>query len=368
MTVIGCVRLTRRVAGSVFVVAASAACTGERADAPTTGASATPPPAPAVPLVVPVTAGPANSVVSVQGELSPLRAVDLYARVAGYIKSIPVDRGSRVAVGTLLAEIDAPELAQQRAEAEARLVATRQMAERLRAAARTPGAVAAREVEDADATLRAEEARVAALRDMESMLSLRAPFAGVVTERRAHPGTFVGPAQGANGMVVRLEDHEQLRLTIAVPERFAGGITPGRTVQFTVMAFPGETFRGRVSRVSGSVDPTTRAMPVELDVRAAGRLAPGMFASVAWPVVRSGASIRVPTSAIVETTTRSYVVRVKGGIADLVDVKRGLVDGDMTELFGALTASDSVMRRGSDEVVAGARVPTPVAAGRGSVK
>ena len=288
-----------------------------------------------------------------QGELAPFQAVDVYARVAGYVREIGVDRGSLVRGGDVIARLDAPELAQQRTEAQARLLSSIQTAQRLHAAARTEGAVSAHELEIADASVRADSARTDALRDMESYLVVRAPFDGVVTERRVHPGALVGPSQGGGGGLVRVEDHSRLRLTVAVPEQLAGVAPAGHDVPFTVSAWPGETFRGHVSRVSGTVDTHTRTMAVELDVTSGGKLTPGMYCDVAWPVSRRSPSLFVPPGAIVQTTARSYVIRVRGGRAELVTVSRGVAGTDLAEVFGPLAAGDTVLKRGMDDVAEG---------------
>jgi RND family efflux transporter MFP subunit len=296
---------------------------------------------------------PLDAVVRLQGELTPLVGVDVYARVGGYVRDIAVDRGSTVRRGDVIAHLDAPELLQQRAEAEAKLVASRQTVERLRGASRTAGAIAGHEVELADAALHADSARVAALRDMESYLTVRAPFDGYITDRRAHPGALVGPSQGSGGFIVHIEDHANLRLTVAVPEQMAGGIQRGKDVGFIVTAWPGRTFHGRVARVAGALDPRTRTMPVELDVAAGNALSPGMYADVAWPASRTTPSLFVPPTAIVQTTARTYVIRVRGGKADLVNVARGVSTPTLVEVFGALAPGDTVMRRGVDDIVAG---------------
>jgi RND family efflux transporter MFP subunit len=339
--------------GLAMALTAAACGRGAPATTKTTDAKAAPakPPVAGDPAVV--SRSELNSVQHLQGELAPFQAVDLFARVAGYVREIGVDRGSVVRAGDVIARLDAPELAQQRSEAQARLLASTQTAQRLRAASRTEGAVSAHELEIADAAVRADSARTDALRDLESYLVVRAPFDGVVTERRVHPGALVGPSQGGGGALVRVEDHARLRLTVAVPEQLAGVAQAGHEVPFTVSAWPGETFRGRVSRISGTVDPRTRTMAVELDVGSGGKLSPGMYGDVAWPVSRRSPSLFVPPGAIVQTTARTYVIRVHGGRAQLVDVTRGVAGADLAEVFGALAAGDTVLKRGVDDVAVG---------------
>jgi hypothetical protein len=98
-------------------------------------------------------------------------------------------------------------------------------------------------------------------------------------------------------------------------------------------------------------------MPVELDVdNADGRLAPGMFANVVWPVKRATPSLFVPPSAIVQSTERTFVARVKDGTVEQVPVARGIAQGDLVEVFGALAAGDTIAKRGSEDLRNGLRV------------
>jgi RND family efflux transporter MFP subunit len=155
----------------------------------------------------------------------------------------------------------------------------------------------------------------------------------------------------------RLEQVDRLRLVTAVPESLVAGVRRGARVSFSVSAFPGEKFTGVVSRPAFSVDPKTRTMPVELDVSNPGsRLAPGMYAEVAWPQNRGRSSLLVPPRAIKATTERVFVVRVTNGVAEWVDVRRGAADGPLVEVFGDLKPGDKILERATDEVRPGTKV------------
>lgn len=328
-----------------------------------------------------------EKIITIPGDLSPYQGVNLNARVSGFVESVAVDRGSWVKRGQLLARISAPELRAQRAEAEAKLLAVRaQEAEaeaktvgaqstfdRLKAASATPGVVAGHDVELAERSLEAARAHVNALKgsggaaqaavnavqEMEAYLQLIAPFDGVITERTVHPGSLVGPSTGA---LLRIEQVTRLRLTVPVPEAYVGTITRGTKVDFRVSAFPDQTFQGVIARPAHSLDMKTRSMLVELDVNNPTRvLAPGMFAEVQWPVSRAQASLFVPRTAVVRTSERQFVVRVRNGVAEWVDVRRGESNGDVIEVFGDLRAGDDVVRRGNDEIRPGTTI-TPTAA------
>jgi membrane fusion protein, multidrug efflux system len=334
--------------------------------------------------LVPVVSKPIARSVELPGEIHPFLTVSLHAKVPGYVDRILVDRGSMVDQGQLLAELSAPELAAQIAEAqakvqqsesdrlqaEAQLAAAQSTYERLKKAAETPGAVAGndliqaqKQVEAAEAMVysrqqarQAAEAAAKAQQDLQAYLRITAPFDGIVTERLVHPGALVGPADPA---LLVIQQISKLRLVVAVPEEYAGGIVQGAKVAYHVPAYPERTYGGTVARVAHALDPATRTMPVELDVDNPDRsLAPGMYPAVKWPVRQSRPGLFVPRTSVVATTERTFVIRDQNGRAEWVDVRKGAPEGDLVEVLGDLKAGDRVVRRATDEL----REGTPLTA------
>jgi RND family efflux transporter MFP subunit len=161
--------------------------------------------------------------------------------------------------------------------------------------------------------------------------------------------------------MLRLQQVSRLRLVVAVPESEVAGVASGTKVDFTVPAAPGEQFTGVVRRISHALDAKTRTMPVELDVdNSSRRLAPGMFPEVSWPARRPRPSLFVPPAAVATTTERTFVIRVRDGQVEWVDVKRGVAmnqpGGDLVEVFGDLAPGDQIAARGTDELRPGLRV------------
>ncbi len=325
--------------------------------------------------------------VRLPGELQAYEVVAVFPKVTGFVDSISVDRGSVVKAGQLMARLVAPELAAQRAEAqsklqgaesqraesEAKLASDENTYQRLKAASATPGVVAQNDLEVAQRTVDGDRARLESAREsaeaaraglksiteIEGYLQVRAPFDGVVTERNVHPGALVGPASGSgtNVPVLRVEETARLRLVVPVPEKYVAGMTEGAKVEFSVPAFPNQMFSGTIARIAHSVDTNTRTMPVEVDVTNPGRrLASGMFSEVLWPVRRSEATLFVPSSAVARTTEATFVVRIREGSAEWVNVQTGEVDGKLVEVFGNLHAGDEVALRGTDELRQGTHV------------
>jgi membrane fusion protein, multidrug efflux system len=359
---------------------------GSTTDSPAANANGQGAPAPTV-EVVKVIARKLAITMRLPGELQPYEVVAVYPKVTAFVDSITVDRGSVVKSGQLMAQLVAPELAAQRAEAqsklqgaeaqrveaEAKLAADEGTYQRLKAASGTPGVVAGNDLEVAQKSVEGDRARLEATREsaqaakaalksiaeVEGYLQIRAPFDGVVTERNVHPGALVGPTNGSGSQVplVKVEKTSRLRLIVPVPEKYVAGMVNGAKVDFTVPAFPNQTFTGTVARIAHSVDVKTRTMPVELDVtNPGGRLASGMFPEVLWPVRRSDATLFVPASAVARTTEATFVVRVRDGSAEWVNVQTGETDGKLLEVFGDLHAGDTIAVRGTDELRAGTRV------------
>jgi membrane fusion protein, multidrug efflux system len=335
---------------------------------------------------------PLDQTVVLPGEFTPYLSVAIHAKVAGFVQRVEVDRGSVVKEGQLLATIIAPELnAQraeaeakvqaaeaQRAEAEARVASAQSTYERMKAASATPGVIAGNELIQAEKQLDAERAKAAAdtaaveaaraavkaVQELEAYLRVAAPFAGVVTTRNVHPGALVGTGESSLPMF-ELETVDRLRLVVPVPEAEVGGIVKGSKVAFSVPAYPSKMFTGTVTRIARSIDAKTRTMPVELDVvNSNGHLAAGMYPAVKWPIRAKQSILLVPNSSVVSTSERMFVIRVKDGSAEWVDVKKGPAKGDLVEVIGPLREGDFVLLRGTDEIREGAHLNVRLASAR----
>ncbi len=263
-------------AGSISACVSCSSNSGSSA----TAASAQGPAAPAPSVeVTKVLSKKLAIAVRLPGELQAYEVVAVFPKVTGFVDSISVDRGSVVKAGQLMARLVAPELAAQRAEAqsklqgaeaqrvasEAKLASDESTYQRLKAASATPGVVAQNDLEVAQRTVDGDRARLEAVREsadaaksalksvteIEGYLHVRAPFDGVVTERNVHPGALVGPASGSgtNVPLLRVEETARLRLVVPVPEKYVAGMTEGAEVEFSVPAFPNQTFSGKIARI-----------------------------------------------------------------------------------------------------------------------
>jgi RND family efflux transporter MFP subunit len=336
----------------------------------------------------------ANSL-TVAGEFLPYQEVEIHAKVAGYIKYIPVDIGDHVRAGQTLAELEIPEISAQVqgadasvrhnqeeiararnevARAEASHVALHAASDRLqKAAAARPGLVAEQEIDDSVARDRAAEAQVevdksalsAARQQLEVSRANRsqvgamwdyshivAPFDGVVTWRYADTGALVqaGTSNASAQPVVKIADVNTLRLRVPVPESLASDIHVGSPAEVTVQATK-EHLHAKVTRLTDSLDRSTRTMQVEFDI--ANRdlhLAPGMYADVVLQVQQVEEALTVPVQAlerqngsptvlVVDSNNRVSSRSVVTGIEapSTVEVVSGLREGDRV-IVGNLAA------------------------------
>ena len=355
---------------------------GSRAQQPSSGS-------PQAVGVVPVESKKLDTVLALPAQIIPYETVDIYPKVTGFIEMIRVDRGSHVRAGEVMIRLSAPELVAQRAQAEASLqTAQSQLSaaqaklasdegtyQHLSAAAKTPGVVAGNDllvaeqgavgdraqVQAATNNVQAAQDALRSVKQLESYLEIRAPFDGVVTLRNLHPGALVGPASGTPGAqpIVQVEDLNRLRLVVPVPEAYTAGIREGQQAAFSVPAFPGRIFHAPIARIAHDVTQNTRTMAVELEVRNPdAQITPGSFATVDWPIQRSSPTLFVPSSAVTTDLQRTFVIRVRQGKAEWVDVKTGVTVSGKTEVFGELQPGDIVVANATDAIRPGTSLST----------
>jgi membrane fusion protein, multidrug efflux system len=300
-----------------------------------------------------LTAGPTLS-----GTLEPELAATVRAELGGSITELRADDGQRVKRGQVLARIDDTSLQDAYISARAALrsaEATAQLARRNAERARrlnAAGAVADREVEDAETSATTAEGQVA---DAKARLAtagkqlaktvLRAPFDGVVANVTVSEGDVV--QSGAT--LLSVLDPTTLRLEASVPAEDIAAVKLGTPVQFTVSGFEGRRFTGTVERVSPAVDPATRQVRVIVSLANAGRsLVAGLFADGRIATESHGAIV-VPRAAIDNSGIRPVVIRLKGGRVERVEVETGLQDrvNERVEVRRGLAAGDTVLLGGA---------------------
>jgi membrane fusion protein, multidrug efflux system len=187
---------------------------------------------------------------------------------------------------------------------------------------------------------------------------VKAPIAGQVAQRFLEIGTAVSAGMGGPGTPVALVvNPSRLEVKINIVERQAARVQPGQEAFIRVDAYPGETFRGRIDRVSPVVDRMTRTTLAVVGLEAtAGKLRSGMFADVDVIIGQKPNSLLLPQEALLKQNQQFYVYLSENGRAVRRDVMPGWSQGAEIEILSGLTAQDQVVVEGQTRLTAGARL------------
>jgi membrane fusion protein (multidrug efflux system) len=292
-----------------------------------------------------------DRVVEAIGTARANEAVDVTAKVSSRVAAIHFREGQEVQTGAVLVELDSEEARAKLAEAEAALKESRSQYKRSRELYQTQ-ALSDAQLDQIQATLSANEARVAAARSLLNDLTIRAPFAGRVGLRNISIGSFVSPGT----VITTLDDMRIIKLDFSVPELFLPILQEGQPVEARSSAYPDRIFKGVVSSIDSRVDPTSRSVIVRAKIDNPDRLLrPGMFMTVRLMRQEPPALI-VPEEALVPQGDRQYVFVVRNGRAERVEVQTGRRRPGEVEILKGLTAGELVVTEGTQKV----RDGTPV--------
>jgi membrane fusion protein, multidrug efflux system len=209
----------------------------------------------------------------------------LTAKVAGFLKSIPVDKGDKVKAGELIADIEVPELLADRLQFRAQVDVARREYERMQEAAKTaPDLVTPDNLDNAHGRLEVAQAQLDRVNALLAYARITAPFSGTITARYVDPGAFIPvPSQSSqqSAAIVSLMDFSHVRIQMWVPETDAARVRPGCKAVFTAIGLPDKHFTAAITRVSYALERNVRTMLAEIDMENPHDvLQPGMYLSV----------------------------------------------------------------------------------------
>lgn len=288
----------------------------------------------------------------------------VYARSAGYLKAWYKTIGEHVEKGQLLALIDAPEQEQELAQAKAvreqikvRLALSRQTEARWETLRQTDS-VSQQDMEEkrsaralAEADLAAADASVKRLEQLEGFRRIVAPFSGVVTRRSAEVGNLIS-AGGKELFAITQTD--ALRLTIWVPQSYAGEIKVGQEVSIKVSEFPGKRFTASIENVAGAIDPVNRSRQVDLILpNPDGKLLPGTYVEAGISLSNGINALIVPANVVVSGQDGPRIVTVD---ADSRLAFRPVKLGREIEILDGVGAGDTLVQSPADVLMAGEKV------------
>ncbi|MBK8090705.1 MAG: efflux RND transporter periplasmic adaptor subunit [Verrucomicrobiaceae bacterium] len=269
--------------------------------------------------------------VTLPGEFAPWQKVELKARVAGYIEKISVDKGDVVTAQQQLVQIEVPALKADLISHRAEIAAAEIEVKRLhQARAKSPELVLPQSVDDAEAKLSIAKAGMERTNALIELAQIKAPFAGVITDRRVDLGAF---ASAGGDTLLQLTDVSTLRLRVPVIEVETALLKVGQQVEAKVDALNGTVIKGTLTRIAGALDTTTRTMLIEADFKNAdGKLRPGMFAMARIAVEQHDDATVIPVAGLVKEKANSFVFKHVDGKAVKTAIKPGFNDGVNVEV------------------------------------
>jgi cobalt-zinc-cadmium efflux system membrane fusion protein len=284
----------------------------------------------------------------------------VYSPIAGRVVSIEAEAGQQVKAGDALLRIDSPDFAtasSDNVKAEADLLHKQQAYDRAKQLLAVQG-IARRDLESAEADLHQAEAEASRAKARFNNLSshatvtvgiftLRAPLAGIVSQRQVNAGSEVRP-DAADPLFI-ITDPAHLWALVDVPELELGKIKVGQPVLVEVDAYPGEIFHGKVNVIGESMDPVTHRIQVRCSLNNPGnKLKPEMFARVT-PVADKKLDLpRIPNSALVTQGLYSYIfVEQSPGVLQRRRVSLATQDRDFSYVKDGLKADERIVTSGA---------------------
>ncbi|MCM2310421.1 MAG: efflux RND transporter periplasmic adaptor subunit [Steroidobacteraceae bacterium] len=311
-------------------------------------------------VAVPVRSERISFEIEALGTAHANESVDITAKVVNQVTAVRFAEGQQVRKGEVLVELDANQVRADLAAAEAALAESRSQFNRSRELYDTK-VLSDSQIEQIEATYKANEARVASARARVNDTVIRAPFSGRVGLRRVSVGSLISPGT----VITTLDDTGTIKLDFTIPETFLSVVKPGLAITARSVAYPDSQFDGQVSSIDSRVDPSTRSVTARALVpNPAGLLKPGMFLTVR---LSRGAvdALLIPEQALVPEGGQMFVFVVRDGVAEKRKVQIGQRRVGDVQVVEGLAGGDLVVTEGTQKLRDGAAVTLQQAAPAG---
>jgi membrane fusion protein, multidrug efflux system len=279
--------------------------------------------------------------------------IQVVSEVSGAVRELPFTEGQAVAAGAVLAQLDDREYAADAKRTEAQRVlaaANFDRSEKLF----EQNAIAASERDNSKAELAVAEANASLAKVRFEKTRIRAPFDGAVGARKVSVGTYVREGDA----ITDLARLSTLKVSFAAPERLLAELKPGRTVQVSTPAFPGQRFDGQLSVVNPMLDADTRTVRLVARIpNTGGRLRPGLSADVSIAVAERAKGLTIPDEAVFAEGSQNFVYVVKADSSVVrTAVQLGTRDSSRVEIVHGLEAGQRVVSAGHQKLFDGAHI------------
>jgi RND family efflux transporter MFP subunit len=344
-----------------------------------------------------VKASDSTMLVTLPGTTLAFTQANIFARASGYIDKRNVDIGDDVKEGQLLAQITAPELDHQIAQAEATLGQTQATLRQNQANADLANVTWGRDkplvdkgwvtqqqgtidqqtvnaqqaaVGVAQSNIAAQQAQLSVLRQQKDYQSVVAPFDGVITQRNIDVGSLVQADATSGTFMFTIMQDNVIRIQVYVPQDQAFGLAPGVEADVRVPEIPDRTFPGKVTRLADALSSGTRTLLTEIDVpNPDGALSPGVYCTVELHIPRKVPSLIVPSEAIIFNADGLHVAVLEDGTAHFRKVTVTRDFGTTVDVSDGVKAVEQVILNPPVDLADGskvqARAETPPPAKKG---
>jgi membrane fusion protein, multidrug efflux system len=289
----------------------------------------------------------------------------IYAKTAGYLKTIYVDKGDRVHQGEVLAILESPELDKQVADAKANYwlqKVTDGRNQTLVAQQVIPQQMA----DNSHAAMLQAKAAYEQLLALQSYEVIRSGTDGIITARDVDPGALIPQVTtpGSSIPIVNLATLHPLRVYADVPQDLAAFVKDGDPASVSVTQYPEHSFSGTVTRHPDALTQDTRTMRVEVDLpNKDSALYPGMYATLTLNVGSSDIAPWVPDDALIFRDGDAYVPVLRKNRIHLARVALGNDDGREVEIASGVSSDDMIAVNVGEGVEEGDPVQPVVLAG-----
>jgi membrane fusion protein (multidrug efflux system) len=294
---------------------------------------------------------PLATEVEAVGTARAKESVDVTSKTTNTVVAIRFDEGSRVRKGSVLVEFDGAEARADLEEAEAALAESQNQFKRSRDLY-AQQALSVSQLDQIEATLKGNRARVSAAKARLDDTVIRASFDGRTGFRRVSVGSLVNPGT----VITTLDDTSTINLDFTVPETYFYMLERGLEVKARTAGLPDRLFEGIVSNLGSRVDPVTRSIVVRAEIpNGEGILRPGMFMTV----ILQGhpkPTLLVPEAAIVPEQGKTFVFVVADGTVERREVRIGRRRPGEVEILEGLREAEHVVVEGTQNVRDGMRV------------
>ena len=293
------------------------------------------------------------------GEVRPFRSVILYSKTSGYLESITVDKGDKVATGQLLATIIAPEIDNDYAAAQADLDNKKKILDRDKTLL-DKQYISSQDKEQSETAVTVAEARLKSLGVQQQYKYLKAPFAGTVTARFADPGALMQNATNASTgalPVVTISQLDKVRIYVYVEQKDAGYLKVGFPVEITLTERADVKIKATITRISGELDPKTRMMLTEIDlINSDDQVIPGSYVQV-HIFTPQKSRLEIPREALVIRDGKYFVLNVApDSTIHSQEIKIGENTGNKITVLNGITTEETFALNAGTSVDEGQKV------------